>query len=237
MNLIFDIDNTIYFRDNKELSAQIMERLIILAKEHKLYFATRREKYNLEPISPLLEMGLVENIICGNGAYDIKNTCESNFLPNANTIVEYLINEKYHFLLETDQGIKINGNGRFYRMEDFYNKLFIPVEEMTTNVVSILIDSEKSLSLETIFKNNNYHFVYNEQYQNYSIANLKATKGQMIKQIVKEPYIAFGDSLLDDVEMLEGAEIGYLINEQEQRGLRVIKNIEIIGELEAIIAS
>ncbi len=235
MNLIFDIDNTIYFRNNKELSGQIMEKLITLAKKHKLYFATRREQYNLDPITSLLEMDLVENVICGNGAYDLNNIIESNFLPNAKEIIEYLINEQYHFLLETDQGIKINGNGRFYRMEEFYNKLFIETEQMMTNVVSILIDSEKSPTLETIFKNNNYHFVYNEQYQNYSIANLKATKWYMIEQIVQKPYIAFGDSLLDDVEMLMNAEIGYLIGSEEKEGLKRIECSEILTELDKLV--
>ncbi len=235
MNLIFDIDNTIYFRDNKEISEQIMQRLIMIAKKHNIYFATRREQYNLDPITSLLEMGLVENVICGNGAYDLNQITEPNFLPNAKEIIEYLINEQYHFLLETNQGIKINGNGRFYRMEDFYNKLFIEDEQITSNVVSILIDSEKSPTLERIFENNNYHFVYSEQYQNYSIANLRATKWQMIRQIVQKPYIAFGDSLLDDIEMLQNSEVGYLINSEEQEGLKNIEIIEIISELDKLI--
>ncbi len=226
MNYIFDIDNTIFFREDEETSEKMLIALESLAKKHNLFFATRREKYNLDPIQKLIDNGLVKNVFCGNGAYDLNGELPTSFLNNARMIIDYLISNDYHFLLETTNGIKINRSGRLYKMEDFYNQQYIE-KDIDKEVVSILISSPKSSELEALFEDNNYHYVYSEEYENYSIANKNATKEKMINTGVSGEYIGFGDSLSDDVEFLTKAQQGYLI-EQEAEGINTITRTELL---------
>ncbi len=234
MNLIFDIDNTIYFRDDKKATSEILECLIQLGKKYNLYFATRREQYNLEPIDELIKSGLVKNVFCANGAYDLNNELSTSFLNNSDKLTNYLKANNYHYLLETNQGIVINKSGRLYQMEDFYNKKYLENTNQIDQVASILICSSKNEKLEQLFQMHDCSYIYNEHYENYSIANPLATKEQMINKAVKDDYICFGDSLLDDLMMIKNAKQGYLI-EQETSGIVTIDRRKLITVLKELL--
>ncbi len=207
MNIVFDIDNTIFFKDDKALTTAVECALLKLEREHNIYIATRREKFLLKPIERLS----VANVICANGAYDINSTMQVNAI-NTNEILPLI--KKYPYMLIGSEGISTNDYDRFCDFCQFYNNQI--VDELDI-VSSIVVKCNKNSKLEDVLAKYDCQVHYVNEYQNYIIAASNASKQGALSQLNIDCDYAFGDDLIDDLPMLLNAKIGILVISEQNR--------------------
>lgn len=226
MKYIFDIDNTIYHRDDEQLSDDIFKSLSKLCEVGDVYFATRRENFILNPI-----LGLeYKNIIVANGAYDLNGELLCRSILNFKEILEYL--DHLPYVAIGPDGIVCNNIEAFGSFCGFYNNQFIDEPQTVTSIAFI---SKRDMDIERYFLENDLSFVYVENYENYIVQVSGVNKHSSIEMLKFDEYIAFGDDIDDDLPMLQAAKVGYLIGNNNQVDVVQIEKEEIVDVLNMYI--
>lgn len=213
MILIFDIDDTIYYKNDERLTRKIHTELIRISKNHKIYLATQRHHYNLGPVERLINESIVTDVICGNGAYTLYGE----------TRKECCINYEFIKALEGCEYIAIAQNGIYqlgsshWGLATFYCKNFVNSIEELKNINSIVIKSEKNDTLEQVILNSGLKYRFDNRYKSYNVTTVDCNKLSMINSLNFEEFYGFGNDIDYDYPFIEAAIEGRLITKSNYR--------------------
>lgn len=194
-NLVFDIDDTIYHKDDLSLTNRIYDQILELNNNgFAIYFATRRSGFNLNEIKQYIENNIVKDIVCANGLYCI-NDNRSKSIPR--DILEELV-ERNSLLTIGSNGFFTND---FREFDNFANFLgqdnYLELAEVE-NISSINIRSQKVDYIEA-FANDIIGVRYDENYSTYELFVADTNKFNKINEILEgQKFIGFGDNPEDD---------------------------------------
>lgn len=207
MNIIFDIDDTIYYKNDLPLTKMIYKELIKISKTHDIYLATQRQEYNLKPVLNLINDGIIKDVICGNGAYTL-----SGIYREGSCINKVFLNKlgNYEYLAISQSGIYQVGSSH-WGLATFYEKKFVNEVDELENISSVVVQSKRSDTLEQIITDAGLKFRFNDKYNNYNISEMTCDKLSMINYLSLEEFHGFGNDKYYDAPFIEAAIYGRLI--------------------------
>lgn len=195
-NLVFDIDDTVYHKDDAKLTEVIYETIMLLSLSgFKIYFATRREAFNLKEVGRYLENGIVSDVICANGLYSINTKSTSSIDEELFKQLE----SKYSMITVASNGYYTNDLVIFERFATFLGNENQLERSELVNISSINIHSEaRSADIEQ-FDSEAIEVYYDEKYLTYQIGVRNINKYNQVNQVLDgQPFIGFGDNPRDD---------------------------------------
>lgn len=196
MNLVFDIDDTIYHNQNEKLTEDIYNAIRELnSVGYTIYFATRREAFNLKVVQNYIDNNIVTDIICANGLYSINEEEKQGI---SKTLLENLTRD-YSLLAVANNGFYTNDQIEF---EGFVKFLYTDNEKYISeleNISSINLRSNiKSEYIESL-ANENIDVSYDDLYNTYELNVSSINKFNKVEEILNgKKFIGFGDNPKDD---------------------------------------
>lgn len=194
-NLVFDIDDTVYHKDDVNLTNRIYNQISELSNNgFDIYFATRRSGFNLKEVEQYITNGIVSDIVCANGLYCI-NDKKSNSISRS--VLDQLI-ENNRLLAIGSKGFFTNDLTEFDSFGNFLGIQNLLECSQVENISSINIRSEKSEYIES-FACESIGVKYDERYKTYELFVANTNKFTKINEVLNgEKFIGFGDNPEDD---------------------------------------